>query len=116
MLKDIKAILFDSGRVLNGPVTGHWFITPNFWEHVDKATFDAFSSQNYSVTDKLSQILFTSQDTFRLATIATGATVEASVVNSNNQGGVKYLFVVLQRQLDGKKVNSCYFALQVPLS
>lgn len=41
MLKDIKAILFDSGRVLNGPVTGHWFITPNFWEYVDKATFDS---------------------------------------------------------------------------
>ena len=40
-LKNIKAILFDSGRVLNGPVTGHWFITPNFWEYVDKVTFDS---------------------------------------------------------------------------
>ncbi len=40
-MKNIKAILFDSGRVLNGPVTGHWFITPNFWEYVDKATFDS---------------------------------------------------------------------------
>ena len=40
-MKNIKAILFDSGRVLNGPVTGHWFITPNFWEYVDKAAFDS---------------------------------------------------------------------------
>ena len=40
-MKNIKAILFDSGRVLNGPVTGHWFITPNFWEYVDKAIFDS---------------------------------------------------------------------------
>ena len=40
-MKNIKAILFDSGRVLNGPVTGHWFITPNFWKHVDKSTFDS---------------------------------------------------------------------------
>ncbi len=37
----VKGILFDSGRVLNGPVTGHWFITPNFWEYVDKNIFDA---------------------------------------------------------------------------
>lgn len=40
-MKNIKAILFDSGRVLNGPVTGHWFITPNFWKSVDKNRFDA---------------------------------------------------------------------------
>lgn len=40
-LKNIKAILFDSGRVLNGPVTGHWFITPNFWKYVDKSAFDS---------------------------------------------------------------------------
>ena len=40
-MKNIKAVLFDSGRVLNGPVTGHWFITPNFWEYVDKSIFDS---------------------------------------------------------------------------
>lgn len=40
-LKNIKAVLFDSGRVLNGPVTGHWFITPNFWEYIDKSIFDS---------------------------------------------------------------------------
>lgn len=36
-MKDkLKAILIDSGRVLNGPVTGHWMITPNFFNYVDK--------------------------------------------------------------------------------
>lgn len=39
-MKSIKAILFDSGRVLNRPVTGNWFITPNFWQYVDKKAFD----------------------------------------------------------------------------
>ena len=36
----IKVILIDSGRVLNGPITGHWFITPNFFNYVDKKSFD----------------------------------------------------------------------------
>ncbi|GKX29452.1 haloacid dehalogenase [Vallitalea longa] len=39
-LKGIKAILFDSGRVLNYPSSGNWFITPNFFEHVDKNIFE----------------------------------------------------------------------------
>ena len=31
MQKDIiKVILFDSGKVLNAPATGHWFMSPNF--------------------------------------------------------------------------------------
>lgn len=38
---EIKAILFDSGRVLNWPVTGNWFITPNFWKYVNKDIFDS---------------------------------------------------------------------------
>lgn len=37
----IKAILFDSGKVLNKPASGHWFITPNFWEYVNKDKFDS---------------------------------------------------------------------------
>lgn len=41
----IKAILFDSGRVLNEPVTGHWFITPNFYSFVDKDKFNSIPSQ-----------------------------------------------------------------------
>lgn len=39
-MKNIKAVIFDSGRVLNYPSTGHWFITPNFWNYADKTRFD----------------------------------------------------------------------------
>ncbi|MBV4438527.1 HAD-IA family hydrolase [Clostridium tyrobutyricum] len=39
----IKAILFDSGKVLNEPVTGSWLITPNFFKYVDKCKFDLIS-------------------------------------------------------------------------
>ncbi|MGV8984246.1 HAD-IA family hydrolase [Clostridium sp.] len=39
----IKAILIDSGKVLNAPVTGHWFITPNFFRYVDKKSFSSIS-------------------------------------------------------------------------
>lgn len=42
----IKAILFDSGKVLNKPVSGHWFIPPNFFEYVDKEIFDSIPSSN----------------------------------------------------------------------
>ena len=45
-LENIKAILFDSGRVLNGPVTGHWFVTPNFWDYVNKDIFNVHKSSN----------------------------------------------------------------------
>jgi putative hydrolase of the HAD superfamily len=37
----IKAILFDSGRVLNRPRTGHWFIPPNFYKYVNKDVFES---------------------------------------------------------------------------
>lgn len=36
-----KALLFDSGRVLNRATTGHWFITPNFFEYVKKQEWNA---------------------------------------------------------------------------
>ncbi len=39
--KNIKAILFDSGRVLNRPRTGHWFMPPKFFEYVDKNKFES---------------------------------------------------------------------------
>ncbi|MBU3134043.1 HAD family hydrolase [Clostridium gasigenes] len=38
-MKDIKAILFDSGRTLNVPRTGHWFITPNFFNILRNSQF-----------------------------------------------------------------------------
>jgi putative hydrolase of the HAD superfamily len=44
--KNIKAILFDSGRVLNKPRTGHWFMPPNFFQYVDKDKFEALDINN----------------------------------------------------------------------
>ena len=49
-MNNIKAILFDSGRVLNEPVTGHWFITPNFWKYVDINTFYNLDRKNNPVS------------------------------------------------------------------
>ena len=40
----IKAILMDSGRVLNAPVTGEWFISPNFFSYVNKKTYNSISA------------------------------------------------------------------------
>ncbi|MFA6941758.1 MAG: HAD family hydrolase [Clostridiaceae bacterium] len=48
---NIKAILFDSGRVLNYPSSGNWFITPNFFEYVDKNIF-------YNITKNKKKIAF----------------------------------------------------------
>lgn len=47
----IKAVLFDSGRVLNGPVSGHWFITPNFYNYIDKKVI-------YSLPDERVNLAF----------------------------------------------------------
>ena len=33
----VKAILFDSGRTLNVPKTGHWFITPNYMSIIENS-------------------------------------------------------------------------------
>ncbi len=48
-MKNIKAILFDSGRVLNEPRTGHWFITPNFWEYVDRNAFETIDRERVAL-------------------------------------------------------------------
>ncbi|HHD2753222.1 TPA: HAD-IA family hydrolase [Clostridium perfringens] len=66
----VKAILFDSGRVLNSPTTGHWFITPNFFEYVDKQKFDSIKkskrnnafSKAYEYIDKQKFILTESNE------------------------------------------------------
>ncbi len=42
MKESIKAILFDSGGVLTYPVTGHWFIPPNFLQIINKRAYDRF--------------------------------------------------------------------------
>ncbi|MGL4374000.1 MAG: HAD-IA family hydrolase [Turicibacter sp.] len=44
-LENIEAVLFDSGRVLNISCSGHWFITPNFFDYVDESKF-------YQLSDK----------------------------------------------------------------
>lgn len=36
-----KAILFDSGRVLNKPATGHWFIPPDFFKYIDRKKYNS---------------------------------------------------------------------------
>lgn len=45
MSNSIKAILFDSGRVLNYPITGHWFISPNFFKFVNEEKFKSLDSK-----------------------------------------------------------------------
>ena len=41
----IKAILFDSGMVLTKPASGHWMITLNFFEYVNKKGFYSFTKK-----------------------------------------------------------------------
>lgn len=43
--RKIKGILFDSGRVLNESSTGHWFISPNFFEYIDKKIYYAIDKE-----------------------------------------------------------------------
>jgi putative hydrolase of the HAD superfamily len=42
-LHNIEAVLFDSGKVLNVPQTGHWFISPKFFDHINKGSFETIS-------------------------------------------------------------------------
>lgn len=44
----IKAVLLDSGRVLNRSATGNWFIPPRFFEYVDKQKWDGLNQQQIS--------------------------------------------------------------------
>lgn len=41
----IKAILLDSGRVLNRSATGNWFIPPRFFDYVDKQKWDGLEQK-----------------------------------------------------------------------
>jgi putative hydrolase of the HAD superfamily len=45
----IKAILFDSGHVLNRPKTGHWFIPPNFFKYVNKEVFNTITDETLDI-------------------------------------------------------------------
>ena len=44
-IKNKKAILFDSGKVLNGPTTGNWFITPSFYKYINKEELQNLSKE-----------------------------------------------------------------------
>lgn len=50
--RNIKAILFDSGRVLNQSSTGHWFISPRFFEYVDNRKYNAINKEKINVAFK----------------------------------------------------------------
>lgn len=52
MSANIKAILFDSGRVLNYPKSGNWFITPNFFKYVDESVFNSISKSKKNLAFK----------------------------------------------------------------
>lgn len=57
MKNDIKYIVLDFGKVLAGPYTGEWFITPNFFKIIDKHinkedVKNAISKYNYMVGEK----------------------------------------------------------------
>ncbi|WP_341479424.1 HAD-IA family hydrolase [Clostridium gasigenes] len=43
--RKITAVLFDSGRVLNKSSTGHWFISPRFFEYVDGKKYNAIEKE-----------------------------------------------------------------------
>lgn len=46
----IKAILFDSGHVLNGPRTGNWFLPPKFFNYVNRDIFESFPDELLDTT------------------------------------------------------------------
>lgn len=50
--KKIKAILFDSGRVLNKPSTGHWFISPKFFCVVDCKKYNSIDRKKIELAFK----------------------------------------------------------------
>jgi len=51
-MNGIKAILFDSGRTLNVPRTGHWFITPNFFQMIGNAQISYTDKQLNEAMEK----------------------------------------------------------------
>lgn len=46
---NIKAVLFDSGRVLNQSRSGHWFISPRFFEYVNYKKYNAIDSKKIKI-------------------------------------------------------------------
>lgn len=60
-MNNVKTILFDSGRTLNAPRTGHWFITPNFIDIIKNLQFSCTNEELNKAMEKacehISQIL-----------------------------------------------------------
>lgn len=48
-IKNKTAILFDLGKVLNGPTTGHWFIIPSFFNYVNEDKWRKLSNAQLQV-------------------------------------------------------------------
>ncbi|MGN9161399.1 HAD family hydrolase [Clostridium sulfidigenes] len=71
-MNNIKAILFDSGRTLNAPRTGHWFITPNFFNIINETSFqyteDQLSEAMNKACDHINKMLLvkTEEDEFAM--------------------------------------------------
>ncbi len=71
-MNNIKAILFDSGRTLNVPRTGHWFITPNFFNIINDTSFqyteDQLSEAMNKACDHINKMLLvkTEEDEFAM--------------------------------------------------
>lgn len=71
-MNNIKAILFDSGRTLNIPRTGHWFITPNFFNIINDTSFqyteDQLSEAMNKACDHINKMLLvkTEEDEFTM--------------------------------------------------
>lgn len=40
-IHNVKAVLLDSGQVLNTTATGNWFVSPRYFDTVDRAKYDA---------------------------------------------------------------------------
>jgi putative hydrolase of the HAD superfamily len=48
-LDNIEAILFDSGRVLNVPKSGHWFISPGFYSQINRRAFEKIGKNRINI-------------------------------------------------------------------
>lgn len=57
-MNSVKAILFDSGHILNVPRTGYWFITPNFMDIIEKPQFSYTDEQLNKEMEKVCKYIY----------------------------------------------------------
>ncbi|MDF2935373.1 MAG: HAD-superfamily hydrolase [Paenibacillaceae bacterium] len=65
MKRKIEGILFDSGRVLNRPSTGHWYIPPRFFSIVDEKKFNTAGVKSVSYAFQRARTYLSKQDWVR---------------------------------------------------